>query len=82
MNKIAKLLLLLSLTIGGTTTAYAQQVFKIASLAPQGSDWIVRLEKGAKQITKETEGRVKFKIFSGGIQGCLLYTSPSPRDRG
>ena len=63
MNKIAKLLLLLSLTIGGTTTAYAQQVFKIASLAPQGSDWIVRIEKGAKQITKESFSHRELLLF-------------------
>ena len=70
MYKITKLVLLLTLAICSSTNVSAQsQVFKIASLAPQGSDWIVRIEKGAKQITKETEGRVKFKIFSGGIQG-------------
>ena len=86
MNRIIKLALLLGLAVCSATSASAaSQVFKIASLAPQGSDWMNFIQEGAAQITEETDGRVKFKFFAGGIQGsdskvCLLYTSPSPRD--
>jgi len=70
LNRITKLVLLLSLTLCMATSASAaSQVFKIASLAPQGSDWLTRIQKGAAKITEETEGRVKFKFFAGGIQG-------------
>lgn len=65
-----KILLLLCLAIGtGTTSLAAEQVFKIASLAPQGSPWLELVREGAAKITEETEGRVKFKFFGGGIQG-------------
>jgi len=74
LNRITKLLLLkltlfLSLSIGSVSAVSAEQVFKIASLAPQGSAWLTRIQKGAERITKETDGRVKFKFFGGGIQG-------------
>jgi len=67
---LLKLTLFLSLTLGSVTVAIAaEQVFKIATLAPQGSAWLTRIEKGAAKITEETDGRVKFKFFGGGIQG-------------
>jgi len=70
LNRITKILVLLSFAICTTTAASAaDQVFKIATLAPQGSDWLVRAEEGAAKITEETDGRVKFKFFGGGIQG-------------
>lgn len=70
MNLKLRLILLLSLIIGPASATFAaNQVFKIATLAPQGSDWMNRIEAGASAITAETEGRVKFKFFAGGIQG-------------
>ena len=52
-----------------TPASASTQVFKIASLAPQGSDWLNYIQEGAAKITEETDGRVKFKFFAGGIQG-------------
>ena len=70
MNRVIKLALLLSLVVCAATSASAaNQVFKIASLAPQGSDWMNFIQEGAAKITEETDGRVKFKFFAGGIQG-------------
>ena len=35
------------------------------------------------QIMKESDGNDRMREIAGAIQeGCLLYTSPSPRDRG
>lgn len=67
MTKVALLVGLLACSIAPGFAA--NQVFKIATLAPQGSDWMNRIQKGASQIAKETDGRVKFKFFAGGIQG-------------
>ena len=70
MTLILRLMLLLCLTAGSASITFAaDQVFKIATLAPKGSDWMNRMEKGASEITAETEGRVKFKFYGGGIQG-------------
>ena len=69
MNRITKLALLLGFVICTSTAASANQVFKIATLAPQGSEWMNFIQAGANKISEETDGRVKFKFFAGGIQG-------------
>jgi len=45
------------------------QTFKIATLAPEGSDWMVALRTAGKEIESLTEGRVKLKLYGGGVQG-------------
>ena len=42
---------------------------KIATISPDGLSWMKKLRAGAKQIEGLTEGRVKFKIYPGGVQG-------------
>lgn len=70
MNRLTKLILLFGLVLCTTTPALAaNQVFKIATLAPQGSAWMNFIQAGATKIAEETDGRVKFKFFAGGIQG-------------
>ena len=59
---IALLLLLV------TVTAHAQTI-KLATIAPEGSGWMVSMRAGAKEISERTEGRVKFKFYGGGVQG-------------
>ncbi len=43
--------------------------FKIATLSPDGSFWMQKLREGSEEITKKTEGRVKFKFYPGGVMG-------------
>jgi TRAP-type C4-dicarboxylate transport system substrate-binding protein len=45
------------------------QTLKIATLAPEGSFWMVEMRLGAKEIAERTEGRVNFKFYGGGVQG-------------
>jgi TRAP-type C4-dicarboxylate transport system substrate-binding protein len=47
----------------------AAQTLKIATLAPEGSFWMVEMRAAAKEIDARTEGRVKFRFYGGGIQG-------------
>jgi TRAP-type C4-dicarboxylate transport system substrate-binding protein len=42
---------------------------KIAALAPEGTNWANTIKKFAKEVKKKTEGKVKFKVFLGGVQG-------------
>ena len=42
---------------------------KIATLAPDGTNWMKSMRAAADQIKTETDGRVKMKFFPGGIQG-------------
>jgi TRAP-type C4-dicarboxylate transport system substrate-binding protein len=67
MNSRKSLLLLALLTIG-ITPAWAQTL-KIATIAPEGSSWMQDMRAGAKVIEENTNGRVKFKFYGGGVQG-------------
>lgn len=43
--------------------------FKMATLAPNGSAWMTEIQKAADDIKQQTQGRVKFKFYTGGIMG-------------
>lgn len=43
--------------------------FKIATIVPDGTDWMATMRSGSKEIEQRTEGRVKIKLYGGGIQG-------------
>lgn len=42
---------------------------KIATLSPEGSMWMEKMRKGAKQVAQKTDNRVTFKFYSGGVMG-------------
>ena len=44
-------------------------VFKIATISPDGTNWMKRMREGATEIEKQTNGRVKFKFYPGGVMG-------------
>ena len=45
------------------------RTFKIASISPDGTFWMQEMRAAAEQIKKETQGRVKFKFYPGGVMG-------------
>ena len=49
--------------------AHAATEIKIATLVPQNTAWGSKIDAGRKEITERTEGRVKLKIYYGGVQG-------------
>ena len=44
-------------------------VFKIATIAPDGSSWMKNMRAGAAEVERHTQGRVKFKFYPGGVMG-------------
>ncbi len=42
---------------------------KIATLSPDGSYWMQKMRAGGDEIAKQTEGRVDFKFYPGGVMG-------------
>ncbi|MBI5891824.1 MAG: TRAP transporter substrate-binding protein DctP [Nitrosomonadales bacterium] len=42
---------------------------KIATFAPDGTQWMQELRRGAEEIEKRTEGRVTIKLYPGGSMG-------------
>lgn len=50
-------------------TAAAAVTLKIATIAPDGTSWMQALRKGADEIAKRTDNRVKLRFFPGGVMG-------------
>lgn len=51
-----------------TSPAHAK-TFKIATVAPDGTHWMKEFKKGADEIKKRTQERVKFRFYPGGVMG-------------
>jgi len=49
--------------------AMAATQIKIATLVPQNTSWGSKIEAGRQEIAERTDGRVKLKIYYGGVQG-------------
>ena len=64
MKKI--LLTLLALTMSGLANA---MVLKIATVTPEGSQWMKDMRASAKEIRERTDGRVQIKYYGGGVMG-------------
>jgi TRAP-type C4-dicarboxylate transport system substrate-binding protein len=60
---------LATVTLGLGAGRAAAEERRIATLAPTGSPWMNMLEKSALEIEEKTEGRVKIRYYSGGVQG-------------
>ena len=45
------------------------EVFKIATISPDGLGWMSKFRAGLERIEAETNTRVTFKIYPGGVQG-------------
>lgn len=56
------------ITCAAIGTAHAAQL-KIATVAPDGSFWMTEVKKGAQEIEKAAEGRVKLRVYPGGTMG-------------
>ena len=57
--------LILNLTI---LSAHALTI-KVGALAPQGTNWAKSIKDFTKDVKKATDGKVKFKVYYGGVQG-------------
>ena len=64
MNKFV--FTLLALAIGSAASA---ATLKIATVTPEGSQWMTDMRDSAKEIKERTEGRVQIKYYGGGVMG-------------
>lgn len=63
---VVLLLLSLSVSVAGETKPI---VFKVATIAPDGTTWMTELKEAARKVRVDTEERVKFKYYPGGVMG-------------
>jgi TRAP-type C4-dicarboxylate transport system substrate-binding protein len=61
--------LALLLLDGGAAVAAPKYLFKVASLAPDGSVWTKRFEEFAAEVRQKSGGEIDFKTYSGGVMG-------------
>ncbi len=59
----------LALATNMISSAAAETEIRIATLAPEGSDWMKEFDKAAAEVKEKTSGRVILKYFAGGQQG-------------
>ena len=62
-----KLLLTIFVLACGVTAQAA--TLKIATVTPEGSQWMKDMRASAKEIKERTEGRVQIKYYGGGVMG-------------
>jgi len=65
----AILILIISFAYFYVTPIGYSKTFKIATLAPDNSYWLEKLREGTRKIELQTNGRVKFKFYPGGVMG-------------
>ncbi|MBP9212475.1 MAG: TRAP transporter substrate-binding protein DctP [Bacteroidetes bacterium] len=66
MKKILSLLFLVLFTL---PVAAQEFVIKFATLAPEGSTWINIMKEYDAAVRKESNGRLGFRIYAGGVAG-------------
>ncbi len=59
-------LLLFSLSANANAKTY---VLKFATLMPTGTSWTNLLDDWVKEVEQKSEGRLKFKMYPGGVMG-------------
>lgn len=55
--------------ITSSKAANPKHLLKLATLAPEGSNWVSVMRAIDREIRAQTEGEVGFKIYPGGVQG-------------
>jgi TRAP-type C4-dicarboxylate transport system substrate-binding protein len=64
-------ILLLAITAipGAAHAKGATYLFKIASLAPEGSIWAKRFNEFADEVRAKSNGDIEFRVYPGGVMG-------------
>ena len=68
--RLATLLGMVTTLLGQASICFGQDnLIKLGTLAPEGSNWMSVLRAMDAEIRRETDGSVGFKIYPGGVQG-------------
>src|SRR5215470_15095901 len=60
---------LVAVTLAGGVARAQDHVFKIATLAPEGSSWMQLFHAWGKTVEEHTGGKVRVKFYAGGLAG-------------
>jgi TRAP-type C4-dicarboxylate transport system substrate-binding protein len=67
MKRLLLALLSAAMLLAGPVSA--QQVIKIATVAPEGSAWMRELRAAGTEVQTGSQGRVQVKFYPGGVMG-------------
>lgn len=59
----------LTLTLISNVSAKEQFTLKFATLVPPDTAWMKEIDRWADEVYKKSNGRLKFKIYPGGVMG-------------
>ncbi len=68
MKMIRTKCVVISLLLASALPVHAK-AYKIATLAPDGTQWMTLMRAASERIAKQTSNRVKLKFYPGGIMG-------------
>ena len=63
------LILVLLLTLLSSSVSAETYVLKFATLVPTGTSWTNLLDDWAREVEKKSKGRLKLKMYPGGVMG-------------
>lgn len=69
MVLIRSCLLMVLLSLSFNSVAKDNWVLKFATLIPPDTAWMKEMDRWAAEVKKESQGRLTFKIYPGGIMG-------------
>ncbi len=69
MNLLRSLLHMLFMMVTSDGVAQKTYTIKFATVAPEGSTWMKVMREYDETLQAETNGRLKFRIYAGGVQG-------------
>ncbi|MCD6533434.1 MAG: TRAP transporter substrate-binding protein DctP [Deltaproteobacteria bacterium] len=57
------------MVVGEAEAKRPKYLFKMASLAPEGSIWALRFDQFAQEVKEKSGGEVGFRVYPGGVMG-------------
>ena len=69
MGRLSRALLVAALCVPTLPAAAAGRVFRIATVAPDGTAWAHEIRAFARDVESATAGEVRVKLYLGGIAG-------------
>ena len=69
IRRVARTLLTAGALVLACTSPSLAATFKIATVSPDGSVWMKLLRSASREIEAMTDGRVRMKLYPGGVMG-------------
>ena len=69
VRRVTRALLAAGALVLACTSPSLAATFKIATVSPDGSVWMKLLRSAGKEIEAKTDGRVRLKLYPGGVMG-------------